>query len=63
LENGGRGRKNSILTLPLQKVVDSWLALSPRMRYTKIRVDRHELDESLLAVLGDVNVPQYKRQV
>ena len=63
LQNGGRGCKTSILTLPLQKVVDSWLALSPRMRYTTIRVDRHELDESLLAVLEDVNVPQYKRKV
>jgi hypothetical protein len=63
LQNGGRGFKTSILTLPLQKVVDSWLALSPRMRYTPIRVDQHELDESLLAVLGDVNVPQYKRKV
>jgi hypothetical protein len=63
LENGGRGFKTSILTLPLQKVVDSWLALSPRMRYTTIRVDQHELDESLLAVLEDVNVPQYKRKV
>lgn len=63
LQNGGRGCKTSILTLPLQKVVDSWLALSPRMRYTTIRVDQHELDESLLAVLEDVNVPQYKRKV
>ena len=63
LQNGGRGFKTSILTLPLQKVMDSWLTLSPRMRYTKIRVDRHELDESLLAVLRDVDVPQYKRKV
>ena len=62
-QNGGRGFKTSILTLPLQKVVGSWLALSPRMRYTTIRVDQHELDESLLAVLEDVNVPQYKRKV
>ena len=63
LQNGGRGTKNSILTLPLQKVVDSWLALSPEMRYTKIRIDQHELDESILAVLGAVNVLQYKRMV
>ncbi len=63
LQNGGRGFKTSILTLPLQNVVDSWLALPPRMRYTTIRVDQHELDESLLAVLEDVHVPQYKRKV
>ncbi|HEX2992522.1 MAG TPA: hypothetical protein VHO49_17690 [Anaerolineales bacterium] len=63
LQNGGRGFKTSVLILPLQKVMDSWLALSPQMRYTKIRVDQHELDESLLAVLGDVDVPQYKRKV
>ncbi|HJS17995.1 MAG TPA: hypothetical protein VJ785_04560 [Anaerolineales bacterium] len=60
-ENGGRGRVNSILTLPLERVIDTWLELPPEMRYRKIKVEGHELDESMLAVLWDIEVPQYER--
>jgi hypothetical protein len=60
-ENGGLGRVNSILTLPLQKVIDSWLSLAPAMRYRKIKVDNHELDESVMTVLWEVEVPQNER--
>lgn len=61
LEYGGRGRANTMLTLPLSQVRESYLALSPEMRYRKIVIDNHELDESVLAILGDVDVPQYQR--
>lgn len=60
-EKGGKGRINSILTLPLNTVTESYLALSPAMRYRKIVIENHELDESVLAVLGNVDVPQYQR--
>lgn len=55
------GRANSVLALPLNSVMEAWLALPPEMRYRKIKVDGYELDESVLAVLGDVDVPQYQR--
>jgi hypothetical protein len=60
-ENGGRGRANSILTLPLEKVTGAYLALPPEARYQRINIDDHELDETVLAILEDVEVPQYQR--
>jgi hypothetical protein len=60
-KNGGEGHANSILTLPLSVVTESYLALPAGTRYRKIRIDNHELDESVLAVLEDIEVPQYQR--
>ena len=60
-DKGGKGHANSILTLPLSTVTESYLALPPEMRYGKIQIDNHELDESVLAVLEDIEVPQYQR--
>jgi len=56
------GRANSVIALPLNMVREAWLALPPEARYQKIRVDGHILDESVLAVLMDVDVPQYRRK-
>jgi len=60
-QQGGRGWVNTILTLPLRLVTDSCLALPPEMRYRKIIIESHELDQSVMAVLRDVHVPQYQR--
>jgi hypothetical protein len=60
-QNRGIGRANSILVLPLSLVVESYLACPPEIRYRKIIIENHELDESVLAVLGDIDVPQYQR--
>ncbi len=57
----GTGRANSALVLPLDLVKETYLALSPEMRYGKIKVEGHILDESVLAVLMGVDVPQYQR--
>jgi hypothetical protein len=59
--NGGRGRANSVLALPLDLVKEAYLAIPPEKRFGMIVVDNHHLDESVLAVLGDVEVPQYRR--
>jgi hypothetical protein len=61
LQYGGRGRANSILTLPLHTVTVSYLEHAPEIRYRKIVIESHELDESVLAILGDVDVQQYQR--
>jgi len=63
LQSGGKGRANAILTLPLSLVRDSYLALPPEMRYQAITVEGYQLDESVLAVLEAVDVPQYQRLI
>lgn len=60
-QDGGRGRGNSILTLPLDMVTESYLTLQPEMRYRKIIMENHTMDESVLAILENVDVPQYQR--
>jgi hypothetical protein len=47
--------------MPLDVVTESYLGISPEMRYRKIVIENHELDESVLAILGDVDVPQYQK--
>ncbi len=59
--HGGRGRVNSVLVLPLNKVINAYLACPPEKRFERLVVDNHRLDESVLAILGDVEVPQYQR--
>ena len=60
-QNGGKGHANSILTLPLGTVTKSYRSIPPERRYRKIVVENHELDESVLAVLDGIVVPQYQR--
>jgi hypothetical protein len=42
-------------------VRDVYLALPPTERYKKIVIENHELDESVLAILEGIDVPQYQR--
>ncbi len=60
LENG-RGRANSVLALPLDRVREAFLALPPEKRFNITEVDRHKLDASVLVVLEDIEVSQYLR--
>jgi len=60
-QNGGKGQANSVLILPLHMVTESYLKLAPERRYSKIVIEGHELDESVLVILGEVEVPQYQR--
>jgi hypothetical protein len=60
-QKGGMGRGNSILTLPLRTVTESYLMLPLETRYRKIVIENHEFDESVLAVLEGVEVQQYRR--
>jgi hypothetical protein len=60
-EEGGRGRANTILTLPLGQVTEAYLALPPELRYQRITIEEHELDETVLAILDDVDIPQYQK--
>lgn len=60
-QKGGVGHAHSVLTLPLDLVTETYLALSPEMRHRKILIESYELDESVLSILADVEVPQYQR--
>jgi hypothetical protein len=60
-QRGGQGRANSILVLPLDVVCESYRTLPRDGRYRKIMVEGHQLDESVVAVLEGIEVPQYQR--
>lgn len=59
--SGGRGRVNSILALPLNRLTDFWLTIPPEARFKKIEMENDEFDESVLSVLWEIEVPQYQR--
>lgn len=58
---GGRGRANAVLTLPLQQVTAAYLALAPAARTGPVRVDDHQLDGNVPALLDGVAVPSFQR--
>jgi len=59
--DGGRGRANAMLTLPLKQVTDSYRALSAEVGYAPISVADHQLDLTVSAILEAVDVPQFQR--
>jgi hypothetical protein len=60
-QNGGKGRANAILTLPLKQISDFYLAMSPNERNAPILFEKHRLDETVPAVLEDIPVPKYQK--
>ncbi len=59
--NTGRGRANAVLTLPLKLIMDFYVSILPKNRYEPRYVEGHQLDMSVLAVLENVEVPQFQR--
>jgi hypothetical protein len=60
-QNGGKGRANAMLSLPLNLIKDAYLAMSPEERNSSISLEYQQLDETVAAVLEDVSVPKYQR--
>jgi hypothetical protein len=60
-QDTGRGRVNTVLTLPLKLIRDYYLALVPEKRYAPGSVEGHQLDPSVLAILEGVEVSQFQR--
>ena len=54
--NGGRGRANAVLALPLDSVKAAYLSIPPEKAYRKFVVGNHSLDESVSVVLSNVSV-------
>jgi hypothetical protein len=61
VRNGGKGRANAILTLPLKLISDVYLAMPPEARNLPVSFERNYLDESVGTILEDVIVPKYRR--
>jgi hypothetical protein len=59
--NGGKGRANAILALPLKLISDVYLAMPLEARNSPISFEDNHLDESVAAILDGVIVPKYRR--
>ena len=61
-QNGGKGRANAILALPLKQLIDHFSSLPPGERNAPILFETNRLDETVLAVLEGITIPKYQRQ-
>jgi hypothetical protein len=59
--NGGKGRANAVLALPLKGITNAYLALSPKQRNSPIYIEKNRLDETVPAVLDGITVQKYQR--
>lgn len=60
-QNGGKGRANAILALPLKLISDVYLAMSPEKRNAPVLFEKNRLDETVPGVLEGITVPKYQR--
>ena len=60
-QNGGRGRANAMLALPLTHLTDYYLSLPPEKRNAPIYFKKHRLDENVSAILDGINTPKYQK--
>ena len=61
LRNGKSGRTSAVLTIPLQEIIQHYMATAPEARNHPIDFQNHQLDETVAAILDDVRVPKYQR--
>jgi hypothetical protein len=59
--NGGKGRANAILALPLKLIMGVYLAMPTEARNAPISFQSNQLDETVAAVLEGVAVPKYRK--
>jgi len=60
-QNGGKGRANAILALPMKGITDHYLAMSPEKRNAPVLFEENRLDETVPAVLEGITIPKYQR--
>jgi len=60
-QNGGKGRANAVLALPLRRISEVYLAISPNERNAPILFEKNRLDETVSAILDEIAVPKYQR--
>ena len=59
--NGGKGRANAVLVLPLKGITDTYLTLSLKERNSPIFFEENCFDETVTAVLEGITVLKYQR--
>jgi hypothetical protein len=59
--NGGKGRANAILALPLKRITDTYLVLTPDARNVTFLFENNRLDGTVPVVLDGITVPKYQR--
>ena len=59
-QRNGKGRANVILALPLKRITDHYLSASPDERNSTAVFEKHQLDETVPAILEGVTVPKYQ---
>jgi len=59
--HGRSGRANGVLTLPLKRVTESYLALPAEGRAATIVIDGHWIESSTAAILPGMKVPRFER--
>jgi hypothetical protein len=59
--HGGKGRANAVLALPLEEVTRAYLETPLPQRARPMIVDDHIFDPSVIAVLENVDAPQYEK--
>jgi hypothetical protein len=60
-ENEGEGSAHAALTLPVERVIEAYMASPPEGRYATIRIDGCTIDPSTAAILPEVHIPQFER--
>jgi hypothetical protein len=58
---GGKGRANAALALPLEAVTSACLKIPLPQRGKLLAIDGHLFDPSVIAVLENVDAPQYEK--
>jgi len=61
VRDGRKGRANAILALPLKRITDHYLSMSPEKRNVPVLFENNWLDETVPLVLEDITVPKYQR--
>ena len=59
--NGGNGRANGVLALPIDLLNNIYRNLAPENRNERITAEGHEFEGNVPAVLQEVFVPKYER--
>ena len=58
--SGGRGKANSVLALPWERLRSFYRAMSPAARNVPIMFEENRLDSTVAALLDEIAVPRYQ---
>jgi hypothetical protein len=62
-QSGGKGRANAILAVPIKRISDFYLAVSPKERNLAVLFEKNRLTETAATVLESIPVPKYQRLI